>query len=149
MVGRAAKATDPRNNRGFTIIELLIATAVFSLVLLGALSGFLQTGRLFYKGVSLTQTQATAKQILDDVSTNIMNTGASKIASSPAGSSYSYYCVGTVRYTYNPTIPVQLAQTQTLSAGGNFGLLRDNVNGCSAPCAPSGGCAQPFNNPVE
>jgi prepilin-type N-terminal cleavage/methylation domain-containing protein len=53
---------------GFTIIELLIATTVFSVVLVGALAGFLEIGKLFYKGVSTTSTQSIANEVLQDVS---------------------------------------------------------------------------------
>lgn len=133
---------------GFTILELLIATSVFSLVLLGALAGFIRTGQLFYKGVSITQTHGDAKQVLDDVSNSINSTSASKIIPSPPGSQYSYYCVGNVRYTYNGLhTMIDLSAGQSYNPNGNYGVLRDIVSGCEAPC--TAGCSQPFNNPVE
>lgn len=138
---------------GFTIIELLLATTVFSLVMLGALVGFLQTGRLFYKGVSVTQTQATAKQIMDDITSSLNDTTTSRVSSGPqTGNGYSYYCVGGVRYTYNsnPNKVLDLAASHDWSANANYGLLRDSITGCAAPCdssCPAGTVA--FNNAVE
>ncbi|MGH7157117.1 MAG: PulJ/GspJ family protein, partial [Candidatus Saccharimonadales bacterium] len=120
---------------GFTIVELLIATSVFSLVLMGALAGFIHAGQIFYKGVSVTQTGADAKQVLDDVSNSINNTGAGQIIASPSSSQYSYYCVGNVRYTYNSLhTMIDLSVGQSYNPNGNYGILRDVVSGCAAPC---------------
>ena len=119
---------------GFTIIELLLATSVFSLVLLGALAGFLQAGSLFYKGVSLTQTQAVAKQVMDDVSANV---AATTSVQAPEGS-YHYYCIGNTRYTYNLYKPVTPPDSN-FQAGGGYGLLKDTVTGCPGPCDTSCG----------
>lgn len=117
---------------GFTIIELLLATAVFSLVLLGALAGFLRTGNLFYKGVSLTQTQATAKQIMDDVSANISNSSVVTAPNQDPSTGYAWYCIGNSRYTYtfNPVGQGAI----NFSSGGNYGLIKDTVTSCPIPC---------------
>jgi prepilin-type N-terminal cleavage/methylation domain-containing protein len=56
-----------RSEKGFTIAELTIASAIFSVVILTAVGGFLQMGRIFYKGVTLTSTQETANQIYQDI----------------------------------------------------------------------------------
>ena len=125
---------------GFTIIELLIATTIFSLVLLGALAGFLRAGNLFYKGVSLTQTQGVAKQVMDDVSANIANSSGVNIGS---GNGYNYYCIGNTRYTYRLNVPYLTASPVDYSHTGNFGLLRDTVSGCPVPCVT--GCAAPLS----
>jgi len=126
---------------GFTIIELLLATSVFSVVLLGALGGFIRTGQLFYKGVTITQTHGVAKQILDDVTSSINNTSASKILTNTSNG-YSYICVGSVRYTYNLYRMIDSSQGQSYAPGsGNYGLMRDTVNGCSAPDSSSLGKA--------
>ncbi len=60
-----------RHQAGFTIIELLIATAVFSTVLLAISAAIIQIGRLYYKGVTSAQTQDVARTIMDDVSQSI------------------------------------------------------------------------------
>jgi len=125
---------------GFTIVELMLATAVFSLVLIGALAGFLRTGNLFYKGVTLTQTQASAKQVLDDVSNNISDsTGVGDLNNS----GYTYYCIGDTRYTYTyQTVTEGSAVNYGNQArGGNFGVIKDQVTNCPTPCwnsCPSG-----------
>jgi prepilin-type N-terminal cleavage/methylation domain-containing protein len=138
-----------KNQKAFTIVELLIATSVFSLVLLTALAGFMQIGRLFYKGVSTTATQNAAKQIIQDISGAVQN--APSTPSSGSGK-YSYFCVGSTRYTYNLGHQIDLSKpadytppkSATLPAGtGNFGLIKDTLPGpsaCATPCWPQASC---------
>ncbi|MBI2589215.1 prepilin-type N-terminal cleavage/methylation domain-containing protein [Candidatus Saccharibacteria bacterium] len=148
----------PKSSGGFTIVELLIATAVFSLVLMTALAGFLQIGRLFYQGVSSTQTQSVVNQLFQDIVGNFQT--AANISSPQNAGGYSYYCIGNSRYTYNIGKKVNLADTPKhapLAAGGNFGLLKDVLPGataCATPCDDLAGGACPagavaFNQPIE
>jgi prepilin-type N-terminal cleavage/methylation domain-containing protein len=139
------------NTKGFTIIELLIATAIFSVVLLIALGGFSGVGRLFYKGVSASQTQIAAENILTDVSTNIQS--AANVNLLQTYNNYSYYCIGGNRYTVKVNQLVLTDATPNYAANGNFGLLKDNLSGggaCAPPCVSA--CASPaiaFKNPTE
>lgn len=142
-----------KNHKGFTIIELMIATAVFSIILLVSLAGFTSIGRLFYKGVTINQTQDITNQLLDDITSNIQ--AAASVSTLQSGNGYSYYCIGGTRYTMNLKHELDTTQAEDYSVSGNFGLIRDKLPGataCAAPCWPSGSCASgsiPFNNPVE
>lgn len=139
---------------GFTIVEFMIATSVFSVVLIVALAGFNGVGNVFYKGVAVNQTQSVSTQIMNDLRANIQSASA---ISGPVSSSngYTYYCIGNIRYTFNlsPAAPFDGNSAEGYAPGGNFGLLRDNLagNGCADPCV-SGSC-QPgqaaFNNAQE
>ncbi|MEX2006759.1 MAG: prepilin-type N-terminal cleavage/methylation domain-containing protein [Candidatus Saccharimonadales bacterium] len=137
--------------KGFTITELLIATAVFSLILTGAIAGFLQIGRMFYKGVSVTQTQENAQTLLNSLRDGIAQ--SANVSSAQSGGGYTYYCIGNVRYTYNINKMVDQSADSNYSSGGNFGLLRDVMPGstaCATPCVsacPAGGVA--LNKPQE
>jgi prepilin-type N-terminal cleavage/methylation domain-containing protein len=147
-----------KNQKGFTIVELLIATAVFAVVLLVAQASFLQIGHLFYRGVSINQTQEAADHIFQDINGNFQT--APSVASSinsPAG--YDYYCVGNTRYTYRINNEVDTsAATADHSPSGNFGILKDTLPGagaaCATPCSDTGGIPCPsgtvkLNNPAE
>lgn len=134
--------TDGRKQSGFTIIELLLATAVFSATLLIALNGFLQIGRLFYKGVSNTQTQNATRQVLNEVSRNLQLSPEVTLAESDTpelDDKFYYYCLGDSRYTYvrgEGGRAVKVDQTvprNYTAAEGNFGLFKDEVNGCESP----------------
>ena len=149
--------TNSRQQRlaGFTIVELMLATSVFSVVLLVALTSFLQVGHLFYKGVSLTNTQNVATSVLNDVSNSVQN--ASTISSSTPYTSgtYDYLCAGNTRYTFTThnvngqqvSVAASLSTTPNYNSGdngGNFGLLKDSLpgsSGCAAPCASGCGSA--------
>lgn len=144
---------------GFTIMELMIATAVFSVVLLTALAGFLQIGHLFYKGVSTTQTGAAAQQIFSDIAGNFHD--SNNISQVQSANGYTYYCLGSSRYTFNIGKEVRTSDSpnhKSPASGGNYGLLKDELpgsNGCATPCddinlaVPCAAGTVRFNKPVE
>ena len=152
------KIRPTKTSSGFTVIELLIATVVFSVVLLIAQTSFVHIGNLFYRGVSIINTQEAADHIFQDINGNFQNAGSvGSGQNSPAGG-YDYYCIGNTRYTYRINQKVDTASTADHGTSGNFGVLKDQLagagNACSAPCDPaSGNCVSgttvPFNNPVE
>lgn len=121
------------NNKGFTIVELLFSTTVFSIVLLLCLTALVQIGRMYYKGVTTSQTQTAARALLDEVSQSIQFSGAGVTppasldgSSAPVGptiavggsitaSAVGYFCVGATRYTF------VLDRVQDSSAAFNSG----------------------------
>lgn len=143
-------------SRGFTVTELMIATAVFAVVLLLAQASFLQIGRLFYRGVSLSNTQETADHILQDVSGSFQN---AVIINPGSSGNYTYYCIGNTRYTYKIDNEISTDATPDHSATtGNYGILKDTLPGsggaCNMPCDDTSSDACPPNskklhNPIE
>lgn len=88
---------------GFTIIELMIATSIFSLVLLLTAAGSLQIGRLFYKGYSSARSQNAAREIIEDIARAIQFGGSNPTSVTTVtlnGMPMSYFCVDTVRYSF-------------------------------------------------
>lgn len=62
----------PRNrSAGFTILELLIATAVFSVVLLVLSGAIIQMGRIYGKGVNQAQTQEASRNLIEAIGQGI------------------------------------------------------------------------------
>jgi prepilin-type N-terminal cleavage/methylation domain-containing protein len=122
--------------QGFTILEVSIASAVFSVILLVALVSFTAIGRLFFKGISANQTQEATAQIMQDINGNFQ--AAANISPQLSGNGYNYYCIGSSRYTYQLWKQIDLDASPDHSASsGNFGLLKDNLPGgsaCAAPC---------------
>lgn len=144
-----------QDEHGFTLVELTIAATVFSVVLLTALAGFLLVSHLFYKGVSVSQTQEVANQVFQEINGNFQ-TAANISYSFNAPSGYNYYCIGNTRYTFNINKKVQLDSTPDHSPGGSYGILKDVLPGstaCGIPCSDTGGaCAAGtvrLNNPTE
>lgn len=125
-----------RKDSGFTITELLVATAVFAGVLLLAIVGFIQIGRLFYKGVTVSQTRQAASQAMDAVTSDIrLSSGViptSYTCNTQCGggaNSLSAYCIGNHLYIYNRNYLVNLSSHDFVN---NFGLVQSQL--------PGGGC---------
>lgn len=101
------------STNGFTIIELLFSTLVFSVVLLLCLTALLQIGKLYYKGVTTAQTQDSTRDILNEISQAIQFTGIGVTSptyvagpdvgvtgNSATANDTGYFCIGATRYTY-------------------------------------------------
>lgn len=92
-----------KTQQGFTIIELMIATTIFSVVLLAMSATVIQISRMYYKGIVMSQTQAAARNIMEEISRPIQLEGATVAVKTGVVSVDGYelhvICVGTTRYT--------------------------------------------------
>lgn len=106
------------NNKGFTILELVLATVVFSMVLVVLTQTIIRLNGSYYKGVIQTQTLHVAKNITSTLSQQIqtassadsvfgsvvssppsINWNKSAAAANPAGYE-GYVCIGNNEYIY-------------------------------------------------
>lgn len=90
--------------RGFTILELMVATIVFSIVLLLVTAGIIQIARVYYKGVTEANTQNTARNIIDTISQAIQFSGGDVEPSDPSavpgvGTNFAF-CVSDQQFSY-------------------------------------------------
>ncbi len=96
---------DKQRQEGFTILELMIATTVFSLVLMVCLAGIMQITRMYYQGVTQVRTQEVSRALIDEIGESIrfskdpiagpfVDSGAS------ADPDVQHICIGRKRYTY-------------------------------------------------
>lgn len=86
------------NQKGFTLVELMIATSVFAVVLIICTVAMLQIGRTYYKGITSSRTQETAREIIEDVSKAIQYESG-RPEPLTTGTSLGY-CIGDKRYSY-------------------------------------------------
>lgn len=87
---------------GFTIVELMIATLVFSVILLVITVGVIHFTAAYYKGINSSTTQTLARSISDEVSQAIQFSGAQPIVATtgfPANT--GVICVGNQEFYYN------------------------------------------------
>lgn len=100
-----------RREDGFTIIELMIATTVLSVILVMVTFMMISIGKLYYKGISQAKAQQTARNIVEDVSNHLELNDSPPTESATAdnitftdasGGSHTIaaYCIGEVRYSY-------------------------------------------------
>lgn len=118
MMKKASKLSQ----RGFTIIELLIATVVFSVILMLASSAVVQIGRLYYKGITQSKTQEKTRAIADEVSQSIQFGNGTK----QNGATATQFCLGDTRYTFNVN--------RKVTSRANYGLVAKRLGGADISC---------------
>lgn len=135
-----------RTQSGFTIVELMIATAIFSLILLVVLTAIVQVGRMYYKGITTAKTQEAARTIVERVAQQIQFSPQSSnpllyqnyASATPPSGDKNLRCIGNTRYFY------VINQLNTASTYGVW--TDDNADGSNictdaaayAAFAPSG-----------
>ena len=135
-----------KRESGFTITELVIATAVFAGVLLLIIVGFVQIGRLFYKGVAVSQTRQTATNIVNAISADIrlagnVNPNLNYLCNPNCNfaNPLTAYCIGNHLYVANVySQPVNL-DPSSHDFSSNFGLIQSQSGGvCSGGTGANG-----------
>jgi prepilin-type N-terminal cleavage/methylation domain-containing protein len=100
---RTQKAHDLQS--GFTIVELLIATVIFSMVTLVVVYGVLSFTDAYYGGVNSSTTQDTARSMLDTVTQAIEFSGEPITTTTPVTgpglSNIYYFCAGGSTYYFD------------------------------------------------
>jgi len=129
---------------GFTIIELMVATLVFSTILVIVTAGVLYFSRTYYASLNRSRVQNSARAIVDAISQGIQFTGTAiattddtvnsvtQLTLDPLGD--TYFCAGGKVYSFNPGVKY----TGATATAANPGLyVAPVVSGC-APLAAGG-----------
>jgi prepilin-type N-terminal cleavage/methylation domain-containing protein len=124
-----------RTQKGFTIVELMIATSIFSAVMLICAAAITYIGRVYYKGVITNRTQDAARRVMQEISSTaqFIGLGSPVIKVPPAdmsGLSTGAYCLGTTRYTYVTNRPLGTGSNKSQHV-----LWQDAIN-VSEGCIP-------------
>lgn len=93
-------------NTGFTIVELMIATMVFSVIMLVAAGAVVRFTSNFQRGITYSTTQNTTRSIIETIAESVQFYGNSGIK----GEKGVFYCVGSTSYRY--IIGKQLNESQ-------------------------------------
>lgn len=117
---------------GFTLVELMIATTVFAVVLLIVTFGILQVTRTYYKGATTTKTQQAARSIIDQISQAIQFSGSDPVitpSTDPAYGTPANFCINGTRYSYmlnrQLAVPADPAKSQATHV-----LVSDSNSAC-------------------
>lgn len=119
------------NQNGFTILELMIATTVFSVLLVMVSVVMISIGGLYFKGINQSRVQGSVRAIIDEVSRHLE---LSKYAPQTGHSIYGgidvyAYCIGDTRYSY--VIGHQIGD------GVQHVLWRDAIDPNTCPTPPN------------
>lgn len=117
------------NHLGFTIIELMIATSVFSVILVLTMAALLQIGRNYYQGVIKAQTQEVARSVGQNISESIQFSGGPIIVPITPNSATQGFCIDNKRFSYIPN--KKLVDNSPLPNETLHALVVDSVSGCS------------------
>lgn len=122
--------------RGFTILELMIASSVFAVILLVVAVGVTQFSNQYYKGVTSTKTQAATRSVMAEISQAIEF--SKTVAVIPAGANgVAGLCVDNALYSYK--IGQQVVDTSPNASlhQGYHGLVVGSTGSCTAGSVPS------------
>jgi prepilin-type N-terminal cleavage/methylation domain-containing protein len=125
---------------GFTIIELLIATTVFTLVLILLTTGTLAVTRLYTKGIISSQTQTAARNVVDTITQALQFSGASFSSTAVNGSGLGGFCIGGNQFTYQLGRAVE-------DTGAHALLERDLGTSTTCSKAPLNNMSAPSTSP--
>src|SRR5690554_8236963 len=75
---------------GFTLVELLLATALFSFILLFVTTGFIQINRAYNKGITVKRMHQSAREIIDELSRALLESTSINPLQRGTGSYDSY-----------------------------------------------------------
>jgi len=95
-----------RSQQGFTIVELMIATLVFSVVLLIITVGVLNFTHAYYSGINSSNTQNTARSIVNNITQAVEFSGTTITPTKPVspGSSTYYFCANNNTFVFTPGV---------------------------------------------
>lgn len=122
-----------KRDSGFTIVELMISTAVFSVVLLITSAGIIAIGRSYYKSLTSNRVHEATRSLMSDVSGSLQFSDDSEVnsqLSDPDHTGVIVRCFGSDRFRYFINQPVNGALHQ--------GIYRDQrpsaatCNGCNS-----------------
>lgn len=117
-----------KKQAGFTIIELMIATLVFSTVLLLCAAGLIAVGRMYQKGNTSRAVQETTRSITDQIKNDFELSGGYYQELPPDLDENIYsFCIGGNIYTY------ELGRRTTFDGTGSRGfVVEQSPAGCTS-----------------
>jgi prepilin-type N-terminal cleavage/methylation domain-containing protein len=128
-----------RRQNGFTIIELLLAMAFFSFILMLVVAGFIQINRSYTRGLTVKQVQNSARSVIDEISSAIRDAEPGDVLPASSATNPPFrLCIGGIRYAWNQANASNNALTTDAfsDTGARISLARTNDG---APC----------NNPIQ
>lgn len=123
---RQALEQSRRAQQGFTLVELMIALSILATLLVMSTVLLVNLGHLYTKGVNEAATQNTARNIVNDVSSQLQLSGSTVIVPPFVPNGTNVVCLGSQRYTY--TLNHKLVNPPASGNNVIHALWRDTMN---------------------
>lgn len=114
--------------KGFTVIELMIATSVFAVILLVITVGIVEFNKEYYKGVISSSTQNATRQVVDQVSQAVQYNGGYITPLTAGNPMVKAFCVGSTK-RFSMVLHHQIVSSS------DHALVAENVPNCAATAA--------------
>lgn len=112
---------------GFTVLELMVATSIFAIVLLVLTVGVMSFSRDYFSSINRSSTQTVARSIIDDIAHTIQFSG-STLTENVVGNTHAW-CFDNVQYL--AATGYQVTPTSDLANFKNtYGLIKRVASGC-------------------
>jgi prepilin-type N-terminal cleavage/methylation domain-containing protein len=121
---------------GFTILELMIASSIFAVILLVVAVGVVRFGDDYYKGITSSKTQFTARSIISEVSQTIEFGKTITIIPTGSGGALGL-CVDNMLYSYKIGQQITDIAPNASLHQGYHGLIAGSSSACSSGVTPS------------
>ncbi len=121
-----------KRQAGFTIVELLVATVVFSSVLILITVGVLTFTKVYYKGINQSKTQTAARTVIETIGQSIQFSGGAVTVpndASPNGS--KRFCVADTRFSYLPGWQLVVGDAENSLNQSKHALVVDEPGNCA------------------
>lgn len=126
------------SQRGFTIVELMIATTIFTFILLIAVAGFVRMGQLYSKGINQAKVQDNIRNVSDEITRSVQFADGRKITTANNSSDVQQFCIGDVRYTAYMNEPFDI-ESGINPATNQTGMWSERIAEGSS-CCPDQAC---------
>lgn len=112
-------------DKGFTIVELLVAITVFSFIMIVASAGLIQVGRMYYKSIVVSRTQNVNRSVVDEISRAMQFSGSRPdVRRDNETGQVTRLCVGSTRFTI-------AIDGGAVGQDDNYAILKDQAGvGC-------------------
>lgn len=128
--------TEQTKQRGFTIVEFMVATSVFSVVLMAVSAAVVYMGRTYQKSMYTTSTQAATATLVDTISQAIkFSSDSVNFYEDNNPATTDMLCVGNRQFLY--VVGRQLGSTDPQTGSQHAVMTRPNQN-CTAADIISG-----------
>jgi prepilin-type N-terminal cleavage/methylation domain-containing protein len=135
---RQAGSSLRHQSKGFTIIELLVATSVFSVILIVITTGIIRITQTYDKGINLVNTQNTARSIMDSIAQGIQFSGG-MVSWPDTASAGGVGCIGNQEYDFQlgPKLESGGTPDGTGDWQSSYALaLNPNASNCTISAVP-------------